>query len=321
MQNLGLEVPVNIFSPRKRLAFLLFIVLAASAPAGLAAAQTSEATSADIQRLQSSIDLAASDIAQVRGRDGALAADLQSELDNVREDVIYLKVKLRRNEPVSTSEVSDVRARIENIRNRAHGDITKGSSNPPAPRSTDRIDERGQPAETVGQSTAAGEIPVGTEFDVRLQTALSSETAKVEDPVQATTVVDLDRSGGGVLVPAGSLITGVVTSVNKAGRLDRKGSLTVSFDRLTVRGRAYPVRATVTQALESKGIAGELPKIGAGAGVGAIIGGILGGGKGALAGILIGGGGTIAATEGKDVELPPGTVLRVRLDSAVDLAR
>jgi len=56
-------------------------------------------------------------------------------------------------------------------------------------------------------------------------------------------------------------------------------------------------------------------------GVGAIIGGILGGFKGALAGILIGGGGTIAATEGKDVELPPGTVLRVRLDSPLILDR
>ena len=44
-------------------------------------------------------------------------------------------------------------------------------------------------------------------------------------------------------------------------------------------------------------------KIGAGAGVGAIIGGILGGVKGALLGVLIGGGGTIAATEGKDVKL------------------
>ena len=47
-------------------------------------------------------------------------------------------------------------------------------------------------------------------------------------------------------------------------------------------------------------------KIGAGAGVGAIIGGILGGAKGALLGVLIGGGGTIAATEGKDVKLPAG---------------
>jgi hypothetical protein len=91
----------------------------------------------------------------------------------------------------------------------------------------------------------------------------------------------------------------------------------VTFDRITVTGRAYPIRATVTQALESEGIKGEKEKIGAGAGVGAIIGGILGGFKGALAGILIGGGGTIAATEGKDVDLAPGTVLRVRLDTAL----
>ena len=75
----------------------------------------------------------------------------------------------------------------------------------------------------------------------------------------------------------------------------------------------------MTEALESEGIRGEAGRIGAGAGVGAIIGGILGGLKGALAGILIGGGGTIAATEGKDVNLPSGTVLRVRLDSGLDL--
>ena len=37
--------------------------------------------------------------------------------------------------------------------------------------------------------------------------------------------------------------------------------------------------------------------------------------------ILIGGGGTIAATEGTDVQLPPGTVLRVRLDSPLVLDR
>jgi hypothetical protein len=41
--------------------------------------------------------------------------------------------------------------------------------------------------------------------------------------------------------------------------------------------------------------------------------------KGALAGILIGGGGIVAATEGKEIELPQGTVLRVRIDSPVEL--
>jgi hypothetical protein len=95
--------------------------------------------------------------------------------------------------------------------------------------------------------------------------------------------------------------------------------MTVSFDQVTVNGRAYPIRGTVTQAIEGEGIKGETARIGTGAGVGAILGGILGGFKGALAGILIGAGGTIAATEGKEVELPQGSVLRVRIDSPVQI--
>ena len=112
-----------------------------------------------------------------------------------------------------------------------------------------------------------------------------------------------------------------MSAVNKAGRIERKGSMQVAFDRITIKGRSYPIRATVTQAIESEGIKGEKEKIGIGAGAGAIIGGILGGVKGAIAGILIGGGGTIAATEGKDVELPAGTALRVRLDSPLALSQ
>jgi hypothetical protein len=92
------------------------------------------------------------------------------------------------------------------------------------------------------------------------------------------------------------------------------------FTKLTVNGRAHDVRAYVTQALESEGLKGELPRVGAGAGIGAIIGGILGGTKGAMIGILVGSGGVLAATEGKDVHLPAGTVLRVRFDAPVPLA-
>jgi hypothetical protein len=125
----------------------------------------------------------------------------------------------------------------------------------------------------------------------------------------------LEGSEGRVLIPAGSVLRGVVVSVDKATRLDRRGSLHLSFDQITIRGRAYPIRATVVQALESEGIKGEAAKIGTGAGVGAIIGGILGGLKGALAGILIGAGGTVAAPPGKDVELLPGPVLRLRFDA------
>ncbi len=127
-------------------------------------------------------------------------------------------------------------------------------------------------------------------------------------------MVDL-YEGNRLLIPAGSMMRGIISSVDRASRTDRKGSLTVSFDQVTVNGRSYPMRGTVTQALESEGIKGEIGRIGAGSAVGAIIGGIIGGVKGALLGVLIGGGGTMVATEGKDVHLPAGTILRVRLDS------
>jgi hypothetical protein len=122
-----------------------------------------------------------------------------------------------------------------------------------------------------------------------------------------------------VIIPAGSVMRGVVSSVDKATRTDRKGSMTVAFDQVTVRGRDYPLRGTVSQAIESEGIRGEVGKIGAGSAVGAVIGGIIGGVKGAVLGVLIGGGGTMVATEGKDVSLPPGTILRVRLDTPPDI--
>ena len=153
---------------------------------------------------------------------------------------------------------------------------------------------------------------------MRLSNVLSSGTAKVEDRFEATTLVDLVIDGR-TLVPAGAVMRGVVSAVEPATRTNRTAEMTVSFDQLTFNGRTYPMRGTVTQAIESEGIKGEVGRVGVGAGVGAIIGGILGGFKGAMAGILIGGGGTIAATEGKEVELPQGTVLRVRVDSPVPL--
>jgi hypothetical protein len=303
------------------------LLLALALTAGFArpsAAQTpaSDVTTADIQRLQDSINEASRDITQARSRDWSLGSQLQTELDDARDETIYLKVKARKHEPIARYEYSDLRDRIENIRTRARGDSAGGYTPPAGSRtSDDRSTYPTSPTGTVGRTSNPNEIPVGTEFDVRLQTPLGSARSQVEDRFEATTVVDLTDANGRVVVPAGSIMRGVVSSVNKAGRIDRKGSLNVAFDRITIKGRSYPIRATVTQAIESEGIKGEAEKIGIGAGAGAIIGAILGGVKGAVAGILIGGGGTIAATEGKDVELPAGTVLRVRLDSPLNLQR
>ena len=135
-----------------------------------------------------------------------------------------------------------------------------------------------------------------------------------------TTLVDLNINGRTV-IPAGSVMRGVVTSVEPATRTNRTAKMTVSFDQVTVNGRAYAIRGTVTQAIQGEGIKGETGKIATGAGAGAILGGILGGVKGAVLGAVIGGGGITAATEGKEVELPQGSVLRVRLDSPVQIGR
>ncbi|HZR27037.1 MAG TPA: hypothetical protein VFA59_25800 [Vicinamibacterales bacterium] len=295
-------------------------VLALALMSGSAGAQD-RISNSDVQRLQDNISDVSRDISQLRSRDGALASQLQRELDDARDEVTYLKVKARRNEPIATTEYAEIRDRIDNIRSRARGDATGGYTPPTGITDSPRDNDYPRPAPTAGRSQNPNEIPVGTEFDVRLQQSLSSGTSQPEDRFEATTMVDLRDESGRVLIPAGSVMRGIVSSVHKATRIERKGSMTVAFDRVTVNGRALPMRGTVTQALESEGIAGEKEKIGIGAGAGAILGAILGGAKGALAGILIGGGGTIAATEGQDVNLPSGTVLRVRLDSPLDIRR
>lgn len=196
------------------------------------------------------------------------------------------------------------------------GATTSQTSPRTTPSSMPQSTEPAGPEEV--NSSTRGVIPVGQEFDVRLQTSLSSETSTVEQRFDATTAVDLMQDGR-VLVPAGSTVRGVVTDVKRPGRVDRVGSLTLSFDRVTVRGRDYPFRGMATQVFESRGIRDEVGTAGGGAGVGAVIGGLIGGVKGAVLGAVIGAGGAIAATEGKDIQLSAGTIIRVRADSAVNL--
>ena len=161
-----------------------------------------------------------------------------------------------------------------------------------------------EPAQVQGDR--AGVVPVGQEIDVRLQTTLSSATAEPEQRFTATTAVDL-MQGDRVLIPAGSTVRGIVSSVSKAGNIDRTGRLTLAFDQITVNGREHDFRGMATEAFQSGGIRDEVGTVGAAGAVGAIVGGIIGAG--------VGSGGVIAATEGKDIELPAGTIVRVRVDT------
>ena len=273
------------------------VALAAALLAGSVSARQFTSQPFDIASLERRVADARAQIASATAaatsNPGELSR-LETELAAVEDEVAYLRVKSRRGESVSEKERREVSERLSRLESQIAGQTSESDS------------------PTV--------IPVGTELDLRLQTPLSSKDAQVEQRVDATTVVNLSR-GGGVVVPAGSAVRGFVVAVDRASHTDRQGSLVLKFTHLTANGRTHDVTLSVTQALESEGIRGEAAKIGIGAGVGAIIGGILGGTKGAIAGVIIGGGGTVLATEGKDVELPVGTILRVRFDSPLDLGR
>jgi hypothetical protein len=251
--------------------------------------------SMELSSLEQRLTDAQSAVSRASGLGASERSDLERELQDLEDDLAYLRVKQRKGERVTDRETRDLGERIDHF--------------------IQRTNDRSYNASTPSHGRV---IPLNTELDVRLQTPLNSATAQVEQRVEATTMVNLYREDD-LIVPAGSLLVGHVAAVDSASRTDRKGSIALQFTRLTLNGRSHDVRLSVTKALESEGLKGEVGRIGAGAGVGAIIGGILGGVKGAVTGILIGAGGVLVATEGKDVDLPIGTVLRVRFDTEVPL--
>src|SRR5512134_3464497 len=131
--------------------FLLGVILAGLAvPVG--AQQSTTVTQADIQRLQDNVYLADRDVSQARSRDAARATQLQSELDDLRDEVVYLKVKLRKERTLARSEYADVRDRIDDLRSRARGDSTS-----PAPASSSSTAVSPAPPRTI--AVAPGSLP------------------------------------------------------------------------------------------------------------------------------------------------------------------
>jgi hypothetical protein len=265
---------------------------------GLVSAQTA-VTSADIARLEATAADLAKPLDTLSRTDPMLAASASKTLADLRDDITYLRVKLRRDGSVTGAEYSDVRDRLETLRVKVEG-AQRVTALPVLPPGGDLVT-----------------LPVGTELDVRLQTPLNSGVVHVEQRFEATTVLDFTE-GRSVAVPAGSVVRGFVSSVRPAGRLDRAGSLTLSFDEMVIDQHISKLRASVVKALDPK-MTDDLTRISAGAVVGAVIGGVIGGGKGALVGVLVGGGGTMASTEGTNVDLPVGTILRIRMDEPLQI--
>ena len=82
----------------------------------------------DIQRLQDQAYQAGGDVSRLRTSDPNLASRLETELDDLRDEIVYLKVKMRKEGTVNRTEYSELRDRLQDIRARARGDNSTSSS-------------------------------------------------------------------------------------------------------------------------------------------------------------------------------------------------
>ena len=149
-------------------------------------------------------------------------------------------------------------------------------------------------------------IPAGTHITIRTAQELSSGTAKVGDHFDATLTHALVVSGT-TLAKAGAPARGKVTLAKSSGRLHAPGQLSVRLTSVQVGGKMVPI-STGSYHIEGKShTKSNATKIGGGAAIGALIGGLAGGGKGAAIGAGAGGaaGTGVAAATGKEEAIVP----------------
>lgn len=151
---------------------------------------------------------------------------------------------------------------------------------------------------------------------IRIDQSISSETARVEDRVTAKIARDVTVDGRTAL-PAGTRLEGVVTVVERGGKLRERARLGIKFTTLILAdGLRVPIQ-TETLFREGTSPTGEAgSKIGASAVAGAIVGGLLGGKRGAVVGSTVGAaGGTAAVMAGgrNEAAFASGSPLTVRL--------
>lgn len=164
-------------------------------------------------------------------------------------------------------------------------------------------------------------VPAGTALPLELVTALTSDTAQVETPVQARLREPISVDGV-VVIPAGSTFSGSVTDVERAGRVRGRARLVFRFTEATVHGQKEPLRTNPLTFEAEATRKQDAAKIGAGAIGGAIVGAIAGGGDGAAKGAAIGGAagtGVVLATRGREVTIDAGTPLTAVLAVPADL--
>jgi hypothetical protein len=160
-------------------------------------------------------------------------------------------------------------------------------------------------------------IPAGTVINVRLSDGIDVDSAqagmkvkgRVDDPVSVGDQIAIPREAGALLQ---------AVKVEQSGAFKGADKISLKLNAISFGGRVYDV-ASEYAVVASKGEGKRTArKVGGGAGLGAIVGGIAGGGEGAAVGALIGGvAGTAVAASGEEhLKLPAETRLQFKLTNA-----
>lgn len=155
-------------------------------------------------------------------------------------------------------------------------------------------------------------IAAGVHLEVLLQTPLNSATAKPESRFEAALVQKHDVKGQ-VVLDVGVLVRGFVSSVKASTKINRQAQLTLSFDSLQMGVTPVRVRATVVDVLDPRR-ADQRKRLDTPPVAGGIPGNAV-----PLVGVFVRPGGTILSTNGADIDLPVGVILRIRLDQPVSV--
>jgi type IV secretory pathway VirB10-like protein len=182
----------------------------------------------------------------------------------------------------------------------------------PEPALASAVEPPAEPEKQLQELVVAADSVIG----LQLETTVSTDRAKVEDPVEARVTRDV-RVGDRVAIPAGSRVLGSVTIAERGGKMKQRARLGVRFHTLVLADGTRTDLPTEALIREGSSPSGEsAAKIGGGAIGGAILGAILGGGKGAAIGGAAGAGaGTAAVLAGgrNAAELREGSTVTVRL--------
>ncbi len=210
--------------------------------------------------------------------------------------------------------------RSSSSRERSYSDNSQSASNSSMPASTgNTVAQTAPPPPPAPPQPKKVTVPSGTSLSIRLIDTLDSEKNQVGDQFRATlnapVVIDDE-----VVIPQDADVQGRVVDVKSAGRYAGAADMVLELTTLSFNGKTYNL-STNQWSRQTKGRGKSTAgKVGGGAVLGALIGGIAGGGKGAAIGSIAGagaGGGVATMGKGQQIHLGSEALLSFNLQNSI----